>query len=71
VIRPDGPPWRAALVLALALFGWVAAPRDPRGRRLHRHAVENLNQADALLLAGELRNDGITVAAAGADGSET
>jgi hypothetical protein len=28
VIRLDGPPWRAALVLALAVFGWVAAPRS-------------------------------------------
>jgi len=28
VIRLDGPPWRAVLVLALALFGWVAAPRS-------------------------------------------
>jgi hypothetical protein len=28
VIRLDGPPWRAALVLALALFGWVAVPRS-------------------------------------------
>ena len=38
VIRPDGPPWRAALVLALALFGWVAAHRSsaehPVGRSL-------------------------------------
>jgi len=38
VIRLDGPPWRAALVLALALFGWVAAPRSsaehPVGRSL-------------------------------------
>ena len=38
MIRLDGPPWRAALVLALALFGWVAAPRSsaehPVGRSL-------------------------------------
>ena len=26
--RLDGPPWRAALVIALALFGWFAAPRS-------------------------------------------
>ena len=41
-----------------------------RGRRLHRHAVEDLGQADALLFAGDLRNDGGSVAAAGADGRE-
>jgi hypothetical protein len=39
---------------------------------LHRHAVENLNQADGLLFGRvTLRNDGGRVAAAGADGSET
>ena len=38
---------------------------------MHRHAVENLAQADALLFwPGDLRNDGDSVAAAGADGSE-
>ena len=37
---------------------------------LHRHAAENLAQADALPLAGNLRNDGGSVATAGADGSE-
>jgi hypothetical protein len=35
----------------------------------HRHEVENLEQADALLFGrGDLRNDGGGVAAAGADG---
>jgi hypothetical protein len=38
---------------------------------LHRHSVENFNQADALLFwPGDLRNDGGSVAAAGADGRE-
>ena len=38
---------------------------------LHRHAVENLDQADALLFGRvTFRNDGGSVAAAGADGSE-
>jgi hypothetical protein len=38
---------------------------------LHRHAVENLDQADALTLwPGDLRNDEGSVSAAGADGSE-
>jgi len=38
---------------------------------LHRHAAENLAQADALLFwPGDLRDDGGRVAAAGADGSE-
>jgi hypothetical protein len=38
---------------------------------LHRHAAEILNQADALLFGRViLRNDGGSVAAAGADGSE-
>jgi hypothetical protein len=37
---------------------------------LHRHAVENLAQADALLFwPGDLRNDGARVAAAGAAGT--
>jgi hypothetical protein len=37
---------------------------------LHRHAVENLNQADAPLWPGDLRNDGGSVAAAGAGWGE-
>jgi hypothetical protein len=37
---------------------------------LHRHAVENLDRADALLFGRDLRNDGGSVAVAGADGSE-
>jgi hypothetical protein len=38
---------------------------------LHRHAAENLDEADALLFwPGDLRNDGGSVAAAGAGGSE-
>ena len=38
---------------------------------LHRHAVENLNQADALLFGRvTYENDGGSVSAAGADGSE-
>jgi hypothetical protein len=37
----------------------------------HRHAAENLAQADALLFwPGDLRNDGGSVSAAGAGGSE-
>jgi hypothetical protein len=38
---------------------------------LHRHALENLDQTDALLYRpGDLRNDGGRVAAAGAGGNE-
>ena len=38
---------------------------------LHRHAAENLGQADALLFGRvTYENDGGSVAAAGADGSE-
>ena len=38
---------------------------------LHRHAVENLAQADALLFGRvTYENDGGSVAPAGADGSE-
>jgi hypothetical protein len=44
----------------------------PPNEELHRHAIENLEQADALLFGpGDLRNDGGCMAAAGADGSET
>jgi hypothetical protein len=35
---------------------------------LHRHAAENLDQADAPLWPSELRNDGGNVSAAGAGG---
>src|SRR5258708_27440439 len=39
---------------------------------LHRHAVENLDQADALLFGRvTYENDGGSVSAAGSDGSET
>ena len=42
----------------------------PADEELHRHAIENLDQADALLLGRvTLRNDGGGVPAAG-DGSE-
>ena len=37
---------------------------------LHRHAVENLDQADALLFGRVTYDDGGSVAAAGADGRE-
>jgi hypothetical protein len=41
----------------------------PADEELHRHAVENLDQADAPpLWPGDLRNDGSSVPAAGADG---
>jgi hypothetical protein len=41
------------------------------GRRLDRHAVENLAQADALLFGRvTYEDDGGSVADAGADGSE-
>ena len=42
----------------------------PADEELHRHAVENLEQADALLLASDLRNDGgvkLPLALAGID----
>ena len=42
----------------------------PADEDLHRHATENLARADAPSLAADLRNDGDSVAATGADGSE-
>jgi len=39
---------------------------------LHRHAAENINQADALLFGRvTYEMNGISVAAAGANGNET
>jgi hypothetical protein len=46
--------------------------KGSRTKELHRHAVENLEQADALFFGRVTyeRNDGVSVAAGGADGSE-
>ena len=44
----------------------------PPDEELHRHAVENLTQADPPpFWPGDLRKDGGCMAAASADGSET